>query len=484
MMLRSSTLVLRAFLFASLLGAVLVIPAGSARAALPPLETGVSYVYQSDPLEFEHVKAAGAKLVQTPLRWANVAPAKLPSQWNPEDPGDSHYDWEDMDAWVRNAVAAGLTPLLQVRGAPHWAQRCAGETDSPCDVDPAALAAFAKAAASRYSGVYGGLPQVRYWQALNEPNLSLFFTPQYVGDRAVSPELYRRLLNSFYAAVKSVDPSALVVLGGLGPIAVKGYTVGPMAFTRKLLCMKGRNRPHPTGSDCEGGVHFDIFDIHPYTTGGPTHEGGKDDVQLGDIPKLQALLAAADRAGRIKGAFKRTPLWITELSWDSNPPDPGGLPMKIASQWAAEALYRTWSQGVRQFFWFSLVDFHEPGVPFPISLQSGLYFWADSIAAQQPKEVLFAFRFPFVSFARRDGLFFWGRTGNSQSGRVLIQARQHGKWRVLDVVRADRNGLFTGTVPSSYGRNKRGAVRARYGTESSLAFPMKRVGDFPHPPFG
>jgi hypothetical protein len=473
----------RTLLLAGLLLSAIFGFAGTAR-ALPPLETGVSYVYQSDPLEFEHVKAAGARLVQTPLRWANIAPGKLPSAWNPEDPADSHYDWSDMDEWVRQAGAAGLAPLLEVRGAPLWAQRCAGTTDAPCDIDPAALAAFAKAAVSRYSGNFDGLPRVRYWQALNEPNLSLFFAPQYVGDRAASPELYRRLVNSFYAAVKSADPSALVVSAGLGPIAVKGYTVGPMAFTRKLLCMKGRTRPHRTQSDCEGGVHFDIYDVHPYTTGGPTHQGGKDDVELGDIPKLQALLAAADRDGRIKGAFRHTPLWITELSWDSNPPDPGGLPLKIESQWTAEALYRSWKAGVRHFFWFSLVDFHEPGVPFPISLQSGLYFWADSIAAQQPKEVLFAFRFPFVAFARRDGLYYWGRTGTSRGGRVIVQALKNGHWRTVDVVRADAHGMFEGTVASRYGRNKQGAVRARYAGEGSLPFPMRRVGDFPHPPFG
>ena len=193
--------------------------------------------------------------------------------------------------------------------------------------------------------------------------------------------------------------------------------------------MTGHRHPRPTGGDCEGGVHFDIFDIHPYTTGGPTHEGGINDVELGDLPKLQELLLAADRAGRIKGQFKRTPLWVTELSWDSNPPDPGGLSMTIESQWTAEALYRSWSAGVSNFFWFSLVDFEpEPNVPPSQTLQSGLYFWAPAVAARQPKEVLYAFRFPLVAFPRRGGLFFWGRTPTSRRGRVV---RPGGKGRRL-----------------------------------------------------
>ncbi len=175
--------------------------------------------------------------------------------------------------------------------------------------------------------------------------------------------------------MKAVDPTNLVIAAGLGPIAIPGYAIGPMRFARLLLCMHGHNRPRPTRGDCEGGVHFDIFDIHPYTTGGPTHEGHVNDVQLGDLEKLITLLEAADRAGRIKGAFERTPLWIIEFAWDSKPPDPGGLAMKIETRWTAEALHRAWSLGIDTFFWYSLRDAApEPARPFNETLQSGLYF--------------------------------------------------------------------------------------------------------------
>ncbi len=154
----------------------------------------------------------------------------------------------------------------------------------PCDPDPAALAAFATAAARRYSGQFGGLPHVRYWQGLDEPNLSLFFNPQFKSGKPVSPGLYRKLINAFYFAIKSVDRSNLVLAAGLGPIQVRHLTIGPMRFTRLLLCMTGRAIRIRTRGRCGGGVHFDIFDIHPYTTGGPTHKGRADDVELGDCP--------------------------------------------------------------------------------------------------------------------------------------------------------------------------------------------------------
>jgi hypothetical protein len=461
--------------------------AAPAQAAIQPLTTGVSYVYDNDAAAFENVRRTGSKFAQTPLRWASVAPAHPPAVWDPTSPTDPNYNWGEIDLWVIRAVQAGLEPVLQVRGAPLWAQRCLGprETDAPCNPDPDALAAFTTAAARRYSGQLPGLPRVRYWQGLNEPNLSLFFNPQYEGDKPVSPLLYRTLINRFYAAVKAVDPANLVIAAGLGPIAVPKFTIGPLRFTRLLLCMRGHNHPRPAPGDCEGGVHFDIFDMHPYTTGGPTHEGGVNDVELGDLRKLTTLLAAADKAGRIKGVYNHTPLWIMEFSWDSNPPDPGGLPMKIETRWTAEALYRSWSAGIDYFFWYSLRDSpSEPQLPFSQTDQSGLYFRGPTVAQDQPKEFLSAYRFPFVAYPRTKGLFFWGRTPNSGPGRVVVQVLKRGHWRKAFATQASSEGMFRGSIGIRYGRNKKGSVRAVYSGQSSVPFSMHPVGDFPQPPFG
>ncbi len=457
-----------------------------------PLRTGVSYVYAADTKHdpaavFHHVAETGATQVLTPLEWGWIVPENRPAAWNPEDPGDPNYDWGEYDTWVRGAVAAGLTPVLQIRGAPGWAQRCGPFEgfDSPCDLNPDDLAAFTKAAVRRYSGSFGDLPRVRYWQGLNEPNLSLFFRPQFGDNGAVSAGLYRNLLDTFYAAVKSVDPTNLVIAAGLGPIAVPKYTIGPMRFARELLCMRGRKRPRPARGDCGGGVDFDIFDIHPYTTGSPTHEGGPDDVELGDLHKLTTLLRAADRAGRINGAFKHTPLWLSEISWDSKPPDPGGLPFRILNRWTSETLFRAWTAGVDDVFWFSLRDF-EPdpgGLPYE-STESGLFFRGATPAQDTPKPNMQAFRFPFVAYPRRKSLRFWGRTPDSRPGKVRIQVRKRGRWRTVHLARANQFGIFRGRARTRYGRNRAGAARARFGAETSRTFSMKPVPDFYQAPFG
>lgn len=468
---------------------VLTIAAGPADGALPPLETGVSYVLANEEpaVALEHVRSTGAKLAQTPVRWSEVAPKNPPTAWQPDDPADPRYDWDRIDRWVTAAVLNGLTPVLQIRSAPTWVQRCEPaqiDTGAPCNPDPAALAAFATAAARRYNGQFGGLPRVQYWQGLNEPNLSLFFNPQYEGDKPASPTLYRALINAFYAAVKSVDPSNLVIAAGLGPVAVPKYTIGPMRFTRLLLCMSGGKRPRPIGGDCDGGVNFDIYDIHPFTSGGATHKGAVNDVEIGDLGKLTTLLRAADRAGRINSVFPQTPLWITEFSWDSNPPDPTGLAMKTLTRWAAEALHQAWRAGVHTFFWFSLRDSPLGTAPYGQTLQSGLYFRGATVGEDQPKEVLSAFRFPFVAYPGEKGLSFWGRTPTSKNGKVVIQALREGHWKTVAVTRAGENGVFRGKAKTHYGRNKKGAVRARYREETSIPFGMRNIPDFPQAPFG
>jgi len=471
-------------------GAVLLLAHGAtvADGATRPLRTGVAYLYVADgePVAFERVKEAGAKMVLTPLEWGFIVPETRPANWQPENPADPNYEWALYDRWVSNAVAAGLTPVLQIRGAPRWALRCAYiAIDTPCDPNPDDLVAFATAAAQRYSGSFGGLPRVRYWQGLNEPNLSLFFEPQFVGDKATSPDLYRALINAFYAAVKAVDPTNIVIAAGLGPIAVPKFTIGPMRFTRELLCMRGHNRPRPTSGDCGGGVNFDIYDIHPYTTGSPAHEGGVNDVQLGDLRKLTTLLRAADRAGRINSQFEHTPLWITEISWDSSPPDPGGLPFKVLNRWTAEALFRAWQAGVSDVFWFSLRDFKpDPDLRPHESLESGLFFRGGTLAQDVPKPNMYAFRFPFVAYPREKGLRFWGRTPSSGPGKVRIQVRRGKRWRTVSVTQADSVGIFHGLAQTSYGRNRSGAARAHFSKGSSVPFSMKPTGDFRQAPFG
>lgn len=482
------------FLAATLVGIALLTGSAQAKPShTRPLITGITFVGGDGPASFEHARGTGARLVRVLIRWPTVAPHGMPADWRPSDPSDPNYDWSEVDLAVTRAIEAGLVPVATIHDAPRWAQRCEAPDDlrgvnlkgKLCNPDPAALAAFAEAAARRYSGFFGALPRVHLWQGLNEPNLSLYFNPQWHRGRAVSPVLYRRLIDAFYFAVKSVRRSNLVLAAGLGPIAVPPLTMGPMRFARQLLCMAGRRNPRPARGNCHGRVHFDIFDIHPYTTGGPNHPGGVDDVELGSLERLTELIRAADRAGRIRGRFRHTPIWDTEFSWDSNPPDPGGVPMRILTRWTAEASHRHWKAGISRLFWLSLRDnAPHPRLPFSETYESGLYFRGATVAEDRPKRNMYAFRFPFVAYSRNDGFYFWGRTPTSEGGGVVIQVRRGATWLRAGAARADRHGIFVGRLRGSYGRRKRGWVRAVYRRERSVPFSLKPVRDFYQPPFG
>ncbi|HMW44755.1 MAG TPA: cellulase family glycosylhydrolase, partial [Solirubrobacterales bacterium] len=381
-----------------------------ASAGTRPLKTGVTVIDFTNTSEagYKRIRSTGATLTRVIITWPLVVGSKAPA--NPSDPADPAYSWGHYDTQIQNAVNAGLTVLVQINGAPKWAERCKTQsTTATCNPNPVAFARFARAAATRYSGTYEGLPRIRYWEPLNEPNLESNFLPQRRSSGKQSPVLYRSVLNRFAAAVKGVDPTNLVVGGGLSPLG-GGNSYHPLAFARQLLCMQGRSRPTPIRG-CSGTARFDIWASNPYTTGGPTHKStNPDDIQLGDLSSMSRLLRAARKAGKIRSSFKSIPYWLTEFSWDSNPPDPGGVKMPLLKRWTAHAMFQAWRSGVSAFFWFSLRDIERiKDHPYSWTLESGLYQRGNSLSQDQPKGTLKAFRFPVVAFRRPAGIYFWGR---------------------------------------------------------------------------
>lgn len=465
-------------------------PARAAR----PFSTGVTVTDTATPVQlgFDRIKSAGAGTVRVLIYWRDVAPTHKPGSWNPANPADPHYDWTEYDRQVNMARAAGLQPIVELFSAPDWAERCKASNTNAylgiCDPDPTDFSRFALAAAKRYSGNFEGLPRVRYWQAWNEPNLSISFQPQFRKGKAVSPVLYRQLLNRFAGAVQSVNASNKVIGGGLAPNGVPG-SVAPMDFVRQLLCMTGRQHPK-VKQGCGARGRFDIWGTNPFTTGGPTHKSyDPDSVGLRELPNVRKLIGAANRAGKIVSKQRSIPLWVTEFSWDSKPSDPGGLPMRILTRWTSEAMYRSWKAGVSRFFWLSLRDWARPdGVPWNQTIDSGLYFRGTTIEKDRPKTNLQAFRFPFVAFPGRKGITIWGRTSTSTSGKVAIDYKQGKKWRRIANVRADRNGIFSAVVRTGFARRlakrKRGMIRAVYRGESARSFSLRPQRDFRQPPFG
>jgi hypothetical protein len=407
-----------------------------------PLRTGLlDPLFAGSEREQAYTMAAatGATYVRLSVVWRAIAPATPPTGFVATDPTSPGYHWAGLDSIAGQLATAGLTPILDIASVPEWAY--ATQPSSPNAGTPRAsdLADFAKALATHFDGSITSVPAEHVFQVWNEPNLSLDLGP-------VSANAYRGMVNAVADSVHAVDPANIVVAGGLDPFGhkkskkQKWYSTAPLAYMRSLLCLSKGVHPHAT---CSKAIHFDAWSHHPYTFGGPFgHAKNPENVELGDLPKMRALLKAGKRVHHIVSA-KATQFWVTEFGWDTNPPRRHAASLNLASRWTAESLHQMWLSGISLVTWFLLRDYAGRS-PY----QSGLYFNHGSLVDARAKPVLTAFRFPFVAYLAKKKVTVWGRDATSTKQLVTVQRSHHrgGPWRTVATMRANASGIFKATL--------------------------------------
>ncbi len=284
------------------------------------------------PIPAAIVADLGVQWVREDLHWHRIQPQ--PGVW----------DWVFTDA----ALYALHRQRLQVLGvlgpAVGWA------TDDPTDhpnlisfapPDEAAFVAYAEAVVTRYRHL------VKHWQIWNEPDQTAFWRP------APDPARYTRLLIKTARAIRAIDPSATIVLGGINPFDT--------AFLRAIAEYGGWNA-------------FDVIAIHPYIDPLNPDEGN--------------LIAAADGVRALAAHYGPKPIWATEVGWASGPGDRDALGLTNAAQQAAylpQAYRALWQGGVSHVFWYMLKD--DPHNPY------GLFAYGSGRADfSRPKPVAEAMR--------------------------------------------------------------------------------------------
>jgi hypothetical protein len=191
----------------------------------------------------------GLQLARIDARWSNIEP-------NPPSGGTHTYDWTMYDGIVQGLAQHGLRWLPIVGYSTSWSGVTPGDTLSP--VAPqhyADFAAYAAALAHRY-GPGGSFWQshpsltpvpVTEYEIWNEEN-SLAFWHQQAGNA----EQYADLYMAARSAIKSADPQARVIVGGLAlnnPPAV----TDEVDFVRRMYA----HRPDMAGN-------VDGIGLHPY----------------------------------------------------------------------------------------------------------------------------------------------------------------------------------------------------------------------------
>jgi hypothetical protein len=236
----------------------------------------------------------------------------------------------------------------------------------------------------------------------------------------------------------------------------------PARFVRDLLCVSGRSHPRASRS-CPGlPVKFDALAHNPYPIGPPRrHAPNPDDVVVPDYDRLSRPLGAAIRGGTVYPR-RRKQLWATEISWDSSPPDPQGIPIMTHARYLTGALHILWQEGVSVVTWWHMRD-DPAGQGYPFTLQSGIYYRGQTVADDRPKPAFQAFRFPFTVYIKGGRGQIWGLAPGA--GLVEIQLHSGSGWRTVARLSARGDRLFLGTLPHA---RKKDLVRAVQGGEASL----------------
>lgn len=224
--------------------------------------------------------------VRVDLSWASVQPASA-----------TEWDWSRFDRTVEAARLRKLEVLPILAYTPAWARApgCAGDKCPPADVG--AFAEFARRAAERYAprGVHS-------WEVWNEQNTADFWSsgPDPVG--------YAGLLTATSAALRSADPEARVVMGGLAAVPTGAGRLDARTYLADVCRVGGCRAVQAVG-------------YHPYTFPYLPSDTTAEGTGWQQIAATRRSLAGVLR----ESGLAEMPIWLTEYG------APTGGPGTVAS---------------------------------------------------------------------------------------------------------------------------------------------------------
>jgi hypothetical protein len=350
------------------------------------------------------LQAIGVRIVRLSLNWNTVAPHSPADATDPDDPA---YDWTRDDAALTGLRSLGIEVVLQLVGAPAWANGGHGSNYAPANATT--FGQFARAAATRYSWV-------KRWLIWNEPNQVRWLRP-------TSPAIYTtRLLNPAYAAIHAEIPGAEVAGGGTAP---RGSTNGVSPTT----WITGMHAAH---------AHLDAYAQNPYPLN-PKKEtpltGGCDHcttITMATISRLVSL---------VKKNFGSARIWLSEWGYQTNPPDKIlGVSPALQARYLAEGAYQAWhTPRVDMLIQFLYRD--EPDIS---RFQSGL----ETLSGAK-KPAYFAFQLPLAQVGRTGGtVSLWGQLRAPDAGSTAeLQRDTTSGWQTFATLQSSPAGYVKWSGP-------------------------------------
>lgn len=226
--------------------------------------------------------------------------------WDPEPLGSGMYDEFGLNGDINNMKYAGIHWVRVWTG--YWESEAALEQRLTAlknaglqafliykdgdriisDADEALKVAKLKSVVAKYKD------DIKYWEIHNEPNLdSYWYLGNREGEGTTDPAApfnaavhnYVLRLQNYYQAIKSVDPNAVVICGGLSDYMYK-------AFIERLRVE-------------EAYKYFDEFAFHPYDS--------TPDMVIEQMDQLYAIMDTWP------APYKDMPVWYTEIGFSTTP---------------------------------------------------------------------------------------------------------------------------------------------------------------------
>lgn len=269
---------------------------------------------------YEYLRDAGIKWV----RDSHGRGERSITSWARVEPQEGQWQWEKTDQDLILLKEYGLTYLGFIGKPPSWAQvhdpaydEDGKNPDGEYPQDLNKFSNYVEQLVRRY-GCNGGTCQIKYWEVGNEPNNNAYYLDH--------PEKYVYFLKRVYNTIKSNDPQAQVLLGGLGSNGIEENNFHDIIF-----------------QNYQAANYFDIYNFHAFGSG-------------------DVLSQFLDRGLAIRNRYcPEKPVWLTETAawassrttnWQSTPETEA----KQAENLLQYSFNIPFSKSIEKIFWFRYKD--------------------------------------------------------------------------------------------------------------------------------
>lgn len=276
---------------------------------------------------------SGTVWIRIPVRWRDVEPTR---QFSPKT-----YNWTGIDNVLAAAVPSqhNFKIIGTIYYAPDWAvpdpyhARAVLNDDALPD-----FAEFLTALSARYSGQTAGLPVVTHWEFYNEPDITT--EPGGVPLWGDNGDKYAQMLATAYPAIKTGNPNAQVLFGG---IAYDAFVDQGGTFVREFL---------DDVLAAGGGDYFDMMNFHFYPGFAPNWTGEAWPLSGPGLFEKAAFIR--HKLEQEYGIYK--PMVITEAGWYSDAPPFLPSSPEIQSRYVVKLHVQSMAADIKVMIWWMLYD--------------------------------------------------------------------------------------------------------------------------------